>query len=156
MSSHQQKQPVLFFSDWAGTLLVSAAEKTSGAYTGRITRARTRTRAGYLAIVGDRHPRSKFQGSTFVRRPVIAALNVRSLHAAMRITRSFRPTLLRLAHSARSLLHRHAECDDLTASIRQLSMRLDYVVGREAARRRKTRQAADCLLFLPCSFFLSS
>lgn len=39
----------------------------------------------------------------------------------------------------RSLLHRHTECDDLTTSIRPLSMRLDYVVGREAAHRSRTR-----------------
>lgn len=50
----------------------------------------------------------------------------------------------------RSLLHCHTECDDLTTSIRPLSMRLDYVVGREAAHRRRTRHVSPLDSF---SFF---
>lgn len=53
----------------------------------------------------------------------------------------------------RSLLHCHTECDDLTTSIQPFSMRLDYVVGREAAHRKRTRHVSlpdSLLLLLSC------
>lgn len=89
----------------------------------------------------------------------MSVLNVRrvpELHAAMQAFADYKELPADSPSSRsfhRSLLHCHTECDDLTTSIRPLSMRLDYVVGREAAHRRRTRHVSPLDSF---SFFFSA
>lgn len=84
-----------------------------------------------LFRAGDRDPRPEFQGSTFVPSSRNSVLNATSPRAAMQAFADYKelpadsPSLLRSFR--RSLLHCHTECDDLTTSIRLLSMRFDYV-----------------------------
>ena len=81
---------------------------------------------------------------------------VSGLHAAMQAFADYKELPVgspSLRSFRRSLLHCHTECDDLTTSIQPLSIRLDYVVGREAAHRRRTRHVS---LFESLSFFFFS
>lgn len=107
-------------------------------------RART-----YYSRRDDRHhSRPEFQGFTFVKPRSSRILKCKEVWPppppGLQRSQAFadyEKLPARLSPSPRSfrrsLLHCHAECDDLTTSIRPLSMRLDYVVGREAAARRE-------------------
>lgn len=113
----------------------------------------TETHADYFAsTIAISAP--NFKASLLCCRSVLNVRRVSELLAAMQTFVDYKELpvdspSLRSFH--RSLLHCHTECDDLTTSIRPLSMRLDYVVGREAAHRRRTRHVSPLDSF--SSFF---